>query len=355
MSLLKCPNESPEKILKLFDEIYLKTRIFYLLKTALDLNLFDYLNDFKSAEDLADMLNTNLTLTEYMLRIFTELGILESCVKYNDNTTYRNTETANIYLKKGSKFSIINPISYYFENIKNWENLIDILKNKDNFSNTDTNNFFPEVVKRMADECKCWELQKVLNYISKYEEFKNAKKLLDLAGGHGLYAIGFSMLNKNLKCYVFDLPNVVEETKKFIEKYNAKNVSTIAGDFYKNDIGNDYDIIFTSYNPGGKNPNIAKKVYNALNNGGLFINKQFFSEKEERIEDYLNNMEWNFSKPAGLEKSRLRFTFKGDLNFNDYLKYLENLGFKILEVVYIPELLGFKDNSPAKMIVAKKL
>ncbi|WP_292460948.1 methyltransferase [Methanothermococcus sp.] len=355
MSLLKCPNESPEKILKLFDEIYLKTRIFYLLKTALDLNLFDYLNDFKSAEDLADMLNTNLTLTEYMLRIFTELGILESCVKYNDNTTYRNTETANIYLKKGSKFSIINPISYYFENIKNWENLIDILKNKDNFSKTNTNNFFPEVVKRMADECKCWELQKVLNYISKYEEFKNAKKLLDLAGGHGLYAIGFSMLNKNLKCYVFDLPNVVEETKKFIEKYNAKNVSTIAGDFYKNDIGNDYDIIFTSYNPGGKNPNIAKKVYNALNNGGLFINKQFFSEKEERIEDYLNNMEWNFSKPAGLEKSRLRFTFKGDLNFNDYLKYLENLGFKILEVVYIPELLGFKDNSPAKMIVAKKL
>jgi phosphosulfolactate synthase (CoM biosynthesis protein A) len=43
------------------------------------------------------------------------------------------------------------------------------------------------------------------------------------------------------------------------------------------------------------------------------------------------------------------------LNFDDYLKYLENLGFKILEVVDIPELLGFKNNSPAKMIVAKKL
>ncbi|MDK2790112.1 MAG: hypothetical protein PWP15_619 [Methanothermococcus sp.] len=362
MTLLKCPGESPEKVLKLFDEIYSKTRIFYLLKTALDLNLFDYLNDFKSAEELADMLNTNLTLTKYMLRIFTELGILESRVEMNSNSSnitnniiYRNTNITNTYLKKDSEFSIINPISYYFENIKNWENLIDILKNKDNFSNTDTNNFFPEVVKRMADECKCWELQKVLYYISKYEEFKNAKKLLDLAGGHGLYAIGFSMLNKNLKCRVFDLPNVVEETKKFIEKYNAKNISTIAGDFYKDDIGNDYDIIFTSYNPGGKNPNIAKKVYNALNNGGLFINKQFFPEKEEHIEDYLNNMEWNFSKPAGLEKSRLRFTFKGDLNFDDYLKYLENLGFKILEVVDIPELLGFKNNSPAKMIVAKKL
>ena len=95
-------------------------------------------------------------------------------------------------------------------------------------------------------------MQKVLNYISKYEEFKNAKKLLDLAGVHGLYAIGFSMLNKNLKCYVFDLPNVIEETKKFIKKYNAKNVFTIAEDFYKDDIGKGYDIIFCSYNPGGK-------------------------------------------------------------------------------------------------------
>ena len=72
---------------------------------------------------------------------------------------------------------------------------------------------------------------------------------------------------------MFDLPNVVEETKKFIKKYNAKNVFTIAEDFYKDDIGKGYDIIFCSYNSGGKNPKIAEKVYNALNEGGLFINK----------------------------------------------------------------------------------
>lgn len=85
-------------------------------------------------------------------------------------------------------------------------------------------------------------------------------------------------------------------------------------------------------------------------------------------------MEWNFSKPEGLKKGKIRYTFEGDLNLNDYLKYLEDLGFKILEVVDMSELLGldensssfrksanpsdslrFKDNSPAKMIVAKKL
>ena len=353
----KLPEKSPEKILKLFDEVYSKARIFYLLKTAIDLDVFEYLGDFKTAENLAEILDADLVLTKYILKILSELGLIESKVM-DRKTHYKNTEITNIYLKKDSELSIINPLSYYFENIKKWENLEQILKNTyndDNDSYIDIDNFFPEIVKRMADECKCWELQKVLDYISKYSEFKNSKKLLDLAGGHGLYAIGFSMLNKNLKCHVFDLPKVVEETKKFIEKYNAKNVFTIAGDFYKDDIGNDYDIIFTSYNPGGKNPNIAKKVYDALNNGGLFINKQFFPEKEEEMGDCLNNMEWNFSKPEGLEKSRIRYTFKGDLNFDDYLKYLESLGFEILEVVDVSELLGFEDNSPAKMIVAKKL
>ncbi|ACV24231.1 methyltransferase [Methanocaldococcus fervens] len=352
--ILKSPEKSPEGILNLFDEIYSQARIFYLLKAALDLNLFEYLSDYRSAEDLAEILGANLILTEYMLKILDELGLVESKI-VDGKVYYKNADITNIYLKKDSYYNIINPVYSYFDNIKNWENLVNILKNKENCQNIDVNNFFPNVIKRMADECKCWELQKVLNYIAKYEEFKNAKKLLDLAGGHGLYAIGFSMLNKNLKCYVFDLPKVVEETKKFIEKYDAKNVFTIAGDFYKDDIGEGYDIIFTSYNPGGKNPKIAEKVYNALNKGGLFINKQFFPEREEGIKDYINNMEWNFSKPKGLEKDRLRFTFKGDLNFNDYLKYLENLGFKILEVVDIPELLGFECSGNAKMIIAKKL
>lgn len=325
-----------------------------MLKTAIDLNLFDYLDDFKSADELAALLETDIILTDYILKILNELNLIESKV-INGKIHYRNTEITDIYFKRDSEYNLFNPIYSYFENIKNWVNLLDILKNKDKYTNTDISSFFPKIVKRMGDECKCWELQKVLSHIAKYEEFKNAKKLLDLAGGHGLYAIGFSMLNKNLKCYVFDLPDVVEETKKFIKKYNAKNVYTIAGDFYKDKIGKDYDIIFCSYNPGGKNPKIAKKVYDALNKGGLFINKQFFPEKEESINDYLDNMEWNFSKPKGLEKSRMRYTFKGDLNFDDYLKYLEDLGFKILEVIDIPKLLGFENNSPAKMIIAKKI
>lgn len=352
MSLLESPKKSPEKLLNFIDESYSKTRILCLLKAAVNLNLFDFLENFKSAQELSSRLEIDLTLTEYLLKVFRELDLLEDKIEGNTNY-YKNKEVTNIYLKKKSEYNIVNSLQYYFDDVKNWENLESILKNQQDF-HSDIHTFFPEVINRMADECKCWELPKILNEISKYKEFKSAKKLLDLAGGHGLYAIGFSMLNKNLKSYVFDLISVIKETDKFIRKYKAKNVFSIAGDFYKDDIGIGYDVIFASYNPGGKNPQIAKKVYAALRKGGLFANKQFFLKKENGLDDYLNNMEWNFTKAKGLRKGVVRFTFKGDLDLDSYLKYLKELGFEILDIVSIQQLLGFGCPS-TKMIIAKKL
>ena len=50
----------------------------------------------------------------------------------------------------------------------------------------------------------------MINIISELPEFKEARKLLDLGGGHGLYAITFTKSNPNLGAYVFDFPDVVE-------------------------------------------------------------------------------------------------------------------------------------------------
>jgi len=59
------------------------------------------------------------------------------------------------------------------------------------------------------------------------------------------------------------------------------SMRTIPGNFYTDDFVGSYDIIFSSYNPGGKNPQITKKVYNSLNLDGLFLNKQYFPEYEK--------------------------------------------------------------------------
>ncbi|WP_305513231.1 hypothetical protein [Methanobrevibacter sp. V14] len=47
----------------------------------------------------------------------------------------------------------------------------------------------------MAEDAVSGELQETLNIVKKYDEFKDSKTLLDIGGGHGLYAIGFKKLN----------------------------------------------------------------------------------------------------------------------------------------------------------------
>ena len=216
--------------------------------------------------------------------------------------------------------------------------------------------FFPSVINVMAEDCLSGELQNTVQLVADFDEFNSSRTLLDLGGGHGLYSIAMSEINPDLQCYVFDLPNVIDETKKFIEKYNSR-VKTIPGNFYTDDFGGKYDIIFSSSNPSGKNPEIANKVYKSLNLNGLFVTKQYFPEESDNsLNNLLDNLEWNFTNLERSNKTGKRFGFKGDLSFEEYLKFLRNLGFSILTVSKINRLKNpFGRKSADKIIIAKKM
>jgi len=348
------PNESPEKLDKITLELYSGAQKFYLVKSAIELKIFDNLSEPKTSEELSSILGLDPILTELMLKTLSEINLISLNLKDNQKY-YENTEFGDNYLKTSSEYSKVPSIAASFESIQKWTDLSKIMKNE-NKNEVMENLFFPEIIKRMANDCKCWELQKTVLYISKFSEFKSAKKLLDIAGGHGLYAIALSFLNKDLKASVFDLPDVTEETKKFIEKYNAENVDTIPGNFFKDEFPKNYDIIFSSYNPGGKNPKIAEKVYNSLNIGGLFVTKQAFPKLTDKSSDSLNNMEWNFNKFNSTGKGIIRYTFENDLNFEEYVSYLNELGFEILETKPVFEINKFSEETyPNNIIIAKKI
>ncbi|MBA2861143.1 methyltransferase dimerization domain-containing protein [Methanococcus maripaludis] len=347
------PDESPEKIDKIMSETYFGAQKFYLLTTALELKIFDYLTEAKTSEELSSILDLDPVLTELMLKSLYELGIISVASK-NGKTHYINTTASDTYLKMDSTYSKSISISASFKSIGMWVNLSEMMKSSK--QNVVENVFFPELIKIMANDCKVWELQKTVEYIYKFPEFKTAKKLLDIAGGHGLYAISLGMLNENLDGFVFDIPPVTFETKKFIEKYNAKNVNTIPGNLFTDNIGENYDVVFNSYNPGGKNPKVAEKIYNSLNMGGLYIIKQIYQKETHDVEDTLNNMEWNFNSFNGNGKGTLRYTFEQDLDFEGYLSHLETLGFEILETKSVSEISDFDEElTPSIITVAKKI
>ena len=105
---------------------------------------------------------------------------------------------------------------------------------------------------------------------------KTHTKMLDLGGSHGLYSIELCERNPNLKSTIVDLPPVKKYADECIVKYNAaKNVSFLTADFMKDELPKGVDIILAFNIIHGLNPaeneTLAKKVYNSLNDGGMFV------------------------------------------------------------------------------------
>lgn len=308
-----------------------------LLKAAIELNLFETLRNPKSAGEVAAELNGDNRLVKLMLECLVNTGLV---VKKNNR--YALSEISKTFLRSDSQYSQINFLKKHFSDLELWQNLEKIVK--DGPVRVDRAKFFSEtVIHSMAQHSLLGELQRTVEVVAKYEEFRRAKKLLDLGGGHGLYSVAFTKLNPKLKAVVFDLPEVIRRSKEYVERYGAERVKFVAGDFFKDDIGCGYDVIFSSYNPGGKNVKMIDKIKNALRTGGIYVNKQYFWDENKKID--LCDLEWNLWCFGEIEKSDKKYMFKNDLSLEKYIDELVKRGFEIVDVI------GFGE---AKMIVARK-
>ncbi|AGK60446.1 hypothetical protein Asulf_00419 [Archaeoglobus sulfaticallidus PM70-1] len=327
--------EPPEEFEPFFEDILNGFRKFFLFKSAVDVGIFDMLKEPKTLHEIESKTGFNNKILFLFLENLVKLGLLRK-----DGDRYVNSEMADKFLTD-SPYSQLYYVRNAMESSLIWLNLPKALKGEQTRFNIE--NFFSQrIIHSLAQNSLLGELQSTVKLISSLNFFRKARKLLDLGGGHGLYSIAFTMLNENLKAYVFDLPDVVEETKKYIRKYNARRVDVIPGNFFTDELGEDYDIVFSSYNPGGKRAELIPKIWRCLKNGGIYINRQCFPESDIDLADLHWNL-WNF----GIEKGLKAYTFEGDLSLEGYINALEDTGFEILNV--------FKMKDDVKMIVARKL
>jgi hypothetical protein len=335
---VKMPDTDPQRFVLMLRNSMDGLRMYFTIHSAVKIGIFDALKNPKKVKELAAELNCDEELLHIFCEVLKNLGLLSK-----DGDKYSNTEIAETFLLSDSFYSQRVFIENTFENLKLWFELPEILRR--GRIKRESSKFFAErAIHSLAQNALLGELQRTVEIVSSLPEFKKARTLLDLGGGHGLYAIAFTALNRNLQAHVFDLPHVVERTKDYIRKFKADRVSVIAGDFFSDSLGSRYDIVFSSYNPGGKKAELIPKIYSCLNIGGIYINKQYFSDGKEIT---LLDLEWNLWTFEGIEKDKKLYTFKNDLKLSEYLKELEKAGFKILSV--------FELDEGNKMVIAKKL
>jgi len=102
------------------------------------------------------------------------------------------------------------------------------------------------------------------------------RRMLDVGGGSGAYAMGFAQAKADLRAVVFDLPNVVPLTRQYIEQAGLSDrVSTAAGDYLTDDLGQGFDLALLSAvvhsNSPAENRKLIAKCARALNPRGQLV------------------------------------------------------------------------------------
>ena len=124
---------------------------------------------------------------------------------------------------------------------------------------------------------------------------KDTKKVLDLGAGTGLELIHLFELYPDTMVTVIDITeNMLDELKK---RDFADHVTTICGDFFEVDFGNDYDaVISTSALHHFKKEEkkvLYKKIYDCLKENGQFINCDKMAYNDEDELKMMNELENN--------------------------------------------------------------
>jgi len=324
----------PEVDFGLIDEIAKGNEKANILFTAVDYGIFDLLSKPKTADQVSEEIKTDPYLTEKFLNVLVALNFIHKI-----ENRYSNTKLAETFLVRESPFYQGTSFRMRKRGLTDWQRISNALKNGGIKTGAENKGIIDRTfITGHAEIAIAGAMQRAVDVVSTLPEFKRAKKLLDLGGGHGLYSIAFQQLKPDLEVVLFDLPHVTEIAKEYLEQYGMSNkIKIIAGDFTEDDIGNGYDIVFVS---DVTISGILKKVYDALNKGGVLIYRRW-TINDDRTSPLTSVL---FDFMLALMRSEHRV-----YTLVEYTHLLEAAGFAITQILDISS-----PQDPTKIIVAKK-
>ncbi|MDR3625614.1 MAG: methyltransferase [Ignavibacteriaceae bacterium] len=243
---------------------YQRSRI---ILSAVELNIFDELNGLElSSNELAEKINAVPYPLEKLLNVLTSLKLLNK-----NNGNFSNSESASKLLVKSSP-SFLGGVMHQNHLWNTWSKLSEIVKDKDAKKESEINQRGDEWLKAFIAAMHARGIARAKT-VKGLINLSGVKRLLDIGGGSGVFAATFINDDPSMSAVVFDLPNVVPITQEYIAKQNMSGrITTLAGNYLKDDIGNGYDFIFLSAvihsNSYDENALLIKKCASALNEKG---------------------------------------------------------------------------------------
>jgi hypothetical protein len=252
-----------------------------MLMVAVDLGLFDFMTEPRSAVETAAWLKADDRATGIFLNGLAALGLLDKGVDY-----FKNRDLVSRYLVRGHdnyRGAIIRHMEDTWK--RGWDDLKETVL-VGHPQGVEPETWLDTRPKREEAEVRAFIggmhaiARDLAPKVAAKLDFTGVRHLLDLGGGPATYAITFVQANPGLRATVFDLPLPIEIAKENIAKSGLTDrVDTLTGNFLEDDIGRGYDFVWVSqilhsHNEGQCKFIIGKAVA-ALNPGGTLAVQDF--------------------------------------------------------------------------------
>lgn len=245
-----------------------------LLLAGIELKVFNQLSEPRSAEDVAEAIGTHPENT----RLFMDgLAAIELLTKRNG--LYQNISATQTFLVEGAP-------TYLGQSFTFWNQMLNPALNDlpgliregpptpPPEADMGSEEMSTQHAAVMADYQRAGWAQEA-KIVSGLPEFSSFRSMLDLGGGPGLVGIALVAAHPEMKGVIFDKPAIVKVAETFIKEYEMEDrMEVLGGDYRRDPIGKEYDLIWASVTLNFVKDNMAsvlKKIYDALNPGGVFI------------------------------------------------------------------------------------
>ena len=307
-------------------------RLSRIILTAFELKVFDNISGKSMASaDVASVINADPRATDRLMNVLAGIGLLEK-----NHGMFTNSSFSEKFLVASSP-AFMAGLGHTVDLWRKWDTLTQVIRKgaaielEDNFDERGSSwieSFIAAMHSRGVAQGK--ELASLI-------DFSNVKRSLDIGGGSGAFTFAFIEKNPELQAVIFDLPNVIPVTQKYIDRYNFNSrVATLRGNYLSDSFGEGFDLVLMSaiihINDPVENSLLIRKGADSLNAGGKLVIMDHLMN-EDRTEPLMG---------AVFAINMLVGTKKGDTYTHDEIGgWMKSAGLTNIDIIVAPSGMQF--------------
>ena len=280
------------------------------LHAGVKLDLFTPLGKTPTtATRLAEQLDLDGRGLGMLLDALAALGLL-----VKDGESYQTTPFAQQFLSRESSAYLGHIILHHHHLVDGWSRLDQAVRTGNPTRRRVSHD--AEQVERESFLLGMFNLAMLLApRVASQINLSNRRRLLDLGGGPGTYAIHFCQQNPDLHATVFDLPSTRPIAERTIGSFHLQDrIRFVGGDFQHDPLSGSYDVAWLSHVLHGEGAEecarMLEKTAAVLEPGGVLMIQEFILEdsRDEPLFPALFSLNMLLGTPRGKAYSRAEIT-----------------------------------------------